>query len=178
MGTLPFQLISALTVITLAGCPLTPNHMEETEATPIRTDRTEYFASHVAGVGQLDRDEHHQFTVLARYHNRTSAPVYLNQCGGVVYHVLPKNPRDEDSAYNRGWRCPGTEPIEVLPGEVRLDSIRLGGPNAYTSTGGEKIGRLEGHFRLVYEIGTCPEVSRCLIPIEERRSNAFRVETQ
>jgi hypothetical protein len=49
----------------------------------------------------------------------------------------------------------GSEPIAVEPGEVRPDSLLLGGPTMYEGIHGEPVGELEGRLRLVYEIGTC-----------------------
>jgi hypothetical protein len=69
------RLISALALGLLAGCPFGPDP-EEPEP-PIRTDLVEYTARLVPRAGRLDRDEYHEFTVVAGYENRTGGTVYL-----------------------------------------------------------------------------------------------------
>jgi hypothetical protein len=87
----------------------------------------------------------------------------------------------EGSAYERFWPCVGHEsPIVIAPGATRIDTLRITGPNILDGHTMTPQGRLDGEFRLVYEVGTCRRESeaKCLLPLEERSSRAFRVTIQ
>lgn len=145
----------------------------------LQTDRTEYIATYRRGEGPYRT---YGFTIIARYQNRTTGPLYVSYCPPrdrtPMYGIPVSDDTTEDSGYDRAWGCVGHEsPIVVAPHATRLDTLRIEGPNAWDGRTNTPQGKLEGDFRLEYDVGTCHargEVN-CLLPLEERRSAPFRV---
>ncbi len=150
-------------------------------ASPLRVDQTEYRAACLRGRGGCS----YSFTVVARYENRTAGPLYLSRCRPEDRTPMYSIPLIDDSAnategsaYDGAWGCVGHEsPIVIAPRATRVDTLRIEGPNIFDGHTMAPQGKLEGDFRLVYEVGTCSRggEAKCLLPIEERRSASFHV---
>jgi hypothetical protein len=98
-----------------------------------------------------------------------------------MYSVPVIDDTTEDSGYERVWACVGHEsPIVIAPGATRVDTLPIEGPNTFDGHTNAPVGRLDGDFRLVYEVGTCSRdgEAKCPLPIEERRSAIFHVTIQ
>ena len=164
----------------LGGCSSPPDAFRDTSS-PVLTDKTLYIArpefADCTGPGCP-----HAFTVEASYTNRTDRPLYLARCypdsEAPIYGVrLVALGGEDESAYNLVWACVGhDEAIEVLPGETRVDTLRLEGPNAFDGETGEPYGALEGEFQLNYQVQICPEEDlTCILIYAAGRSNIFEV---
>ena len=173
------RVVPILCALVLGACSSSSERSADDADTPIQTDRKEYVAQPIPGAGRIGMNGPHRLTLVTRYHNRSSAPVYLGQCGGLMYSVQSADGDGRTgAAYTPLWQCPETPPVVVQVGEIRVDTIQLRGPTMYDHRTGETMGTLEGRMRLVYQIGSCPDVVPCLLPVEARRSNPFRVEIQ
>jgi hypothetical protein len=141
--------------------------------------------------GRAGNSTQYAFTVIARLANRGDAPLYVPRCyptsPGPVYGVqlldtaaTPQPGTANRAAYNRMWGCVGhNNPIEVSPGAVRIDTLRLVGPTMWSGQGGEGIGRVEGRFRLSYQVGVCRRRSDLCRDLPSTwYSNAFAVRVQ
>ena len=123
------------------------------------------------------------FTVIARYTNPTDAPVYLWTCGPdsrpPLYSVVAEGQRTSTGvAYNAAWACVGHDrPIRVEPGQTRVDTIAVRGPNAFDGITHRPIDPiLEGRFQLMYAVQSCRTEGDCPLRDEAlTRSNAFAV---
>jgi hypothetical protein len=164
----------------LLGLGLTPGHWTDRTQlpSPLRIDRTEYVATPAEGEAQARR---YGFTLIARYENRTRGVLYLARCNprdsSPIYGIEPVDSTQE-SAYDEAWACVGHDyPITVAPGAIRVDTLRIAGPNASDYKTNAPLGILEGEFRLMYQVGTCTRQGSalCLLPLAARRSSAFRV---
>jgi hypothetical protein len=135
----------------------------------LRTDRAAYEARYVEGEGNHQR---FGFRLIARFENRTGAAVFLDRCEPnsprPIYSVEPTDParRVGLGGYSPVWACAAHDrPIVVQPGAVRVDTLRIVGPNAWDGRTGERLGPMDGEFRLVYGF----------TPREQVRSNAFTI---
>lgn len=134
----------------------------------LRTDRAAYEARYVEGEGNHRR---FGFRLVARFENRTGAAVFLDRCEPnsprPIYSVEATDPaRRGGFGYSPVWACAAhNRPIVVPPGAVRVDTLRIAGPNAWDGRTGERLGPMDGEFRLVYQSGP-----RALV-----RSKAFTV---
>jgi hypothetical protein len=129
--------------------------------------------------GGDDRYRRYRFAVVARYTNRTSAPVYLDRCGPdgrtPRYGVGLAGGRPGRSAYHPQWGCRGGgAQLEVGPGASRVDTLRLAGPNSFSSAG-LGLGEVAGPMRLWYPVHACRDELGCLLPDSLGRSNTFEV---
>jgi hypothetical protein len=121
----------------------------------IQTDRASYVAVDVsAGRGPST----YAFTIVARYTNRTGAPVRLGRCSPdspvPVHDVALVGARaGEGSAFSPVWGCPHGPAFVVQPGATRIDTLRIQGPTVVDGKTGRPSGRLEGRMRLVYDVG-------------------------
>ena len=167
-------------LLALAGCAsiLDPPG----EDTALVTDQASYVARYQRGEGSYRQ---YGFTLVASFQNRTGGPVYLERCypdtpvptfgvelvGGVGWAP--------ESGFDPVWACVGHgSQIVVRPGDTRVDTLRIHGPNSWDGRTGAPGGSLEGSFRLVYPAGTCRDVVRCPLPREARSSNAFEVRVE
>ncbi|HEV7992443.1 MAG TPA: hypothetical protein VGP25_11505 [Gemmatimonadaceae bacterium] len=123
------------------------------------------------------------FTVVTRYTNPTRDPVYLWTCypnsPSPMYGVVQASETASIGiAYNGAWACVGHDrPIEVKPGETRVDTIRLRGPNAFDGITHKPIeGILEGRFRMRFPVQSCRTEGGCRIDDDAlTHSNEFTV---
>lgn len=119
------------------------------------------------------------FTLVMTYTNRTDATVYFDHCDidstYPIYFV--RGLTQAESAYAGAWGCTGHDRLlEVLPGEKRVDTLQISGPNAWDGRTGEPFGALEGRLQLLYETYTCAgELEPCDLPRETATSNVFTV---
>ena len=167
-------LLAGCRVSTIGGPALTHSRDGEGDSVAIRTSEISY---RLAGSGPQ-----WQVSVVARYTNRSSAPVYLEHAGArpPAFYV--------EKLDGGAWR-PAGSPISILmaspptrlnPGETRTDTVTLMVRNGAGEPGFSVEG-VPGTFRLVYQLyrTSVPEgvVSTLtdLLPIEERASNPFQI---
>lgn len=145
----------------------------------LQTDRDEYVASYEGGEGPYRQ---YGFSVVARFENRGSSTVYLGRCYPDSPHPIygVKLVADGESwraAYSRVWACVGHDrQIQVRPGELRVDTLHLLGPNAVDGRTNQPLGTFTGQMRLIYEVQTCRGDGACRLSEEAGMSNAFTVE--
>ena len=171
--------ISVVTLLVLGtGCARVPS--EPADVTPLVTDRSSYAATYEGGDGTYRR---YGFTVIARYTNSSSAPVYLGRCYPTSPHpsvgvaLVEASGTGRESAYSPIYACVGhDQQIVVSPGAVRTDTLHLVGPNAYNGITKEPYGVLAGPMRLSYQVSACPGDGGCAGTAPSRQySNAFEV---
>jgi hypothetical protein len=165
----------------LAACGSPPPPREagdQVTGEALRTDRTEYVARRVRGSAPHTR---YAFTLIARYTNRTGAPVYLSNCfpdsrSPMFNFVVAGAHGTERSAYDPAWACVGHDnQIVVQPGAARIDTFYISGSTAWNGRTGAPIGELEGRLRLMYYAQSCPGEMGCPLPDSLQRSNEFEV---
>ncbi|MEZ4699189.1 MAG: hypothetical protein R2834_02575 [Rhodothermales bacterium] len=165
--------LAALALL-LAGCSFLPDHDTTPIHVTIQTDRTQYTAQREPGT------QRYGFTLVTRIENRNRHWVYLARCRPddlhPIYGIELIEPADDGgAAYNTAWACAGHDhPIAIRPRGARTDTLHLVGPNAWS--GGTPLGRLEGRFRLYYDVSRCRDEVGCPLPDSLRRSNAFDVQ--
>ena len=167
-------------LLALAGCASALDPVGEDSA--LRTDQAAYVARYLAGEGPYRQ---YGFTLVARFENRTGGPVYLERCypntpyPSFGVELVGGDGRAPESGYDPVWACVGHESqIVVQPGDTRVDTLRIRGPNGWDGYTKEPQGEMEGSFRLVYQAGTCRDVIRCQLPAEARTSNLFEVRVE
>jgi hypothetical protein len=145
----------------------------------LTTNDTSYVAAREPGGGPIAR---YGFTVVARYHNPTKAPIYLARCFASsktpLYELqLVQGRRSSGSAYSPVWACAGHDKqIVVRPGATRVDTIAVSGPATWSGLTKKPIGNLEGRLRLAYFPQRCPGDGACAIVVDSLRySNEFTV---
>ncbi len=163
----------------IAGCQLLGTSGDELlpcSEGPLCTDKTSYRAEYEDGEGIYRR---YGFDLVASFKNVTEETIYLSRCDQdsetPIYSVsLVGGGEGARSAYNLAWACVGgVEPFEIAPGKVRVDTLHLEGPNGWSD--GERLGLLEGGFRLSYRAYSCRELRDCRLPEEQRTSRVFDV---
>jgi hypothetical protein len=161
-----------LTCLVLAGCELFGGldaadiASYECGARWLCTDRQEYVSIYQSGEGPYRK---YGFTLIARFENRLSVPVFLAGCG--FYGVAPTS--SSASGYAPVWACPGSPRIPIVPGGVRIDTLEISGPNDWQNE--RALGILEGDFRLYYDVSRCPDEVGCALEEGYRASNLFKV---
>lgn len=167
-------------LLALAGCASVLDPVAEDTA--LATDQASYVARYQGGEGSYRQ---YGFTIVARFQNRTGEPVYLDRCYpdtpvpiyGVEFVDGAGGARE--SGFDPIWACVGHESqVVVRPGDTRVDTLRIHGPNSWDGRTGVPSGTLEGSFRLVYQAGSCREVFRCFLPREARSSSVFEVRVE
>ena len=145
---------------------------------PLQVDRSEYHATRFR-----TKPSTYSFTLIARYENRTANPLYLSRCTPSAQspmYVIPEIHHPSlDSGYDEVWACVAHgSPIVIAPGATRVDTLRIEGPNILDGRTYAPKGRLEGDFRLIYEVGTSSSSGQAtgLLPLEQRSSKIFHVE--
>ena len=181
-----FLLVTSLVLLT--GCASAPKPSQPTSSEPqpievrdpsptdgsLQTDEDIYTAS-CQGEGYNQRCT---VTLTMTYTNQTDAAIYLGLCypddTSPIYHV---DGLTRESAYSAAWACVGHDKaIEVLPGEQRVDVLKISGPNAWDGMTGKPFGLLKGRLQIFYETSSCPgESDLCKLPRETATSNVFTV---
>jgi hypothetical protein len=147
--------------------------------TPIHLDRRVYTARYLGGEGSYRR---YGFDIVARFTNATADTVFLAR-------DFPEQPRPTywvwmvgavdappGSAYLRVSSGVGHDrQIAVAPGAVRIDTLRVVGPNMWDGLTETVFGALEGPMRLVYEPQSCRGDGACRLPYEVATSDTFEV---
>lgn len=147
----------------------------------LSTDRASYTATYEDGDGSYRR---YGFTVVARYTNRTKAPIYLARCYPDSPHpIYGVNLVEDDDSwrawYNGAWACVGHESQIVVPsGGTRVDTLRLSGPTAWDGVTGQPLGVSSGRMQLAYEVQSCRGDGECRLPRAAGLSNEFEVTRQ
>lgn len=122
------------------------------------------------------------FTLVMTYTNQTDDAIYFDHCYPddtyPIYFV--RGLTHEESAYGGVWACTGHDrSVSVLPGEKRVDTLEILGPNAWDGRTGEPFGALEGRLQLLYAAYTCAdELAECSLPDEVATSNVFEVQVE
>ena len=172
--------VMLLATLALVSCEIAgPDRAPDFDEMSFRTDDTSYVATYMRGEGAY---REYGFTVIVRFENQSGAFVYLDRCyphsPHPIYGVALIEPEDRwGAAYNGTWACAGhNRPILVRTGEVRVDTLRLDGPNAWQ--GGVPRGVLAGQFRLVYQAQSCREGGACPLPEPKQYSNVFAVRVE
>ena len=144
----------------------------------LRLDRSEYSASCIKGTGNTCS---YAFTVVATYENSTRDTLYLSRCypsdPTPMYGVETIDDTAGDAAYDPVWACVGHDfPIVIAPHAARVDTLRIEGPNSWDGKTNAPMGKFEGEFRLLYNVGSCrPGPTKCQLLPEWERSGTFRV---
>ena len=180
---------STLTVMILTGCMSAPSPVESrpqlqapTEVhSPmptdgsLKTDRDVYIPD-CQGEGY---NKHCSFTLVMTYTNQTDTTIYFDHCyPDSTYPIYSiRGLTKEESAYSGAWACTGHDRyVKVLPGEKRVDTLGISGPNAWDGKTGEPFGVLEGRLQVYYAAYTCAdEFAACSLPDEAATSNLFEV---
>jgi len=142
----------------------------------IVTDQASYTARVIEENGTWTQ---YGFTLVARFTNKTKDDLYLGRCFPdtpiPIYGVKSvDDPEGWGAGYSFAWACVGENGFLIEPGESRVDTLQMHGPNAWSGKTGEPYGVLEGRFRLVYSVRYCLDC-RDRPPEELRVSNVFRV---
>ena len=145
----------------------------------LQTDRGSYEAAYLGGEGSWTS---YGFEVVIQTTNLGGVSLYLSGCGpnpsAPIYGVVPIAEEPEPqrrSAYSMAWACTGGPSIELSPGEMRTDTLRLWGPTAVDGLTGEVLGALEGTKAVSFRVWTCPDRPDCQAPDHLGRSNPFDV---
>jgi hypothetical protein len=171
--------IALVLLLSIGGCSLVGESAPEREVgAPIQTDALVYTAEYERGEGTYRQ---YGFDLVARFTNPTDETVYLGRAypdqPRPDYGVLLVNEDDEwGSAYSGVIAGVGHDrQIAVAPGETRVDTLHLRGPNAWDGRTGERFGRLEGEMRLIYQPQGCRGDGACQLPDSLATSNVFEV---
>jgi hypothetical protein len=82
-----------------------------------------------------------------------------------------------EAAYDYVWACVGgVSPIVIPPHTTRVDTLRMEGPNTFDGKTHAPTGKLEGEFRLLYDMSSClTGRTKCQLSPTRQRSGPFRV---
>src|SRR5207248_4714557 len=131
---------------------------------PFTTDSTGYVAVGTKG----KQSTSYRFTVISRLQNRGSVPLYIDRCRpdsrqplysvGLAANADTARYRrhrsaNDESAYMAIGACVGTDnPFEILPGEARIDTVEVRGPNEFDGHTMKPIGTTSGRFQMVVRV--------------------------
>ena len=147
---------------------------------PFTTDVTGYIARLVPGSAP---DTQYHFTVISRYENRGTVPLYLGRCFPTspqpIWNVGLADTSETGSAYSQIFACVGNDQqFEMAPGAVRIDTLQIQGPNAFDHYTHQPLdGITDGQFRLYYNVLLGSGDGAASAPMSVRLSNAFVVRT-
>ncbi len=101
----------------------------------------------------------YRYTVITRYENRGTTPLYLGRCfpetPQPLFSVDLSDRSQGESAYTQIWACVGhNKQFQIVPGAVRIDTLVVEGPNTYQ--GGTTIGygKVRGTYRVRFLVRT------------------------
>ena len=122
----------------------------------------------------------YQFRIVSRFENRSAGTLYLGRCFPdspqplfTVFNTVPV-----ESGYTQGWACVGHDrQFAIRPGEVRIDTLVVEGPNMFQGGTHVPIGVTEGDFRLYFDVRLAPGDGAPAAPDSIKVSNVFRVRT-
>lgn len=143
------------------------------------TNATSYVAIRIPGTS---RPRRYQFTVITRFENQSTAPVFLARCfpnsPQPEYDIVAGDGSSVESAYSPVWACVGhNSQFQVPPGAVRIDTFRVQGPNMFDAGKQVAIGATAGQFKLILFIANEPGDGARRVAREFGLSNAFTVRT-
>jgi hypothetical protein len=121
----------------------------------LRIDKDNYTSVHYR---TTDNERLYKLIIVARLENHSKSPVILGRCYPAPPYPFYRVMADESgaSAYEQPWGyVENNDSIVVQPGETRADTLQVSGPGGWRSDikGGKRYeGRLEGKFRLVYNL--------------------------
>jgi len=141
---------------------------------PIQTDHTVYHTRPIA-----DTSPRYGFRVVATFENRTERVIIVPHCGVPKYRFIAQGPNEgEVSAYTPVRGCPELEPDTLAPGESRIDTLHVQGPNLWGGMPRTGIGVRQGRFRISYDVSFRGRGSdlRAPAPDSVAISNEFLVE--
>ncbi len=181
------RLIVGFISIGVVGCvsqsALTPNPPSCATCFLV-TDATAYTAVPIVGEGALVHKRYH-FPILTTFTNRSADTVFLGRCFPdskqpmfTVVGVDSATAFDyrTEPAYSAPWACVGHDrQIEVAPGQVRVDTLNIEGPNSFSGSTGLASGILEGTFRLYFVAHKGRDERSPRLPFAQLTSNPFTV---
>ena len=143
------------------------------------TDAAAYTAK---ASGSLLGNPIYSVTVVARFTNPGTSTIYLARCypdsPTPIYGVALVGQTDSwGAAYNPAWACVGHDKqIAVRPGETRVDTLKLTGPNAFEGSTNKGFGVTAGRFKLTYGTQSCTGDGECPLRDESlNSSNEFTI---
>lgn len=170
------RIVAMVGVVFAMAC----NSSTASDRTPIvggmlLTDHGSYVARRISP----DSPARYQFTIVARFENRSAITLYLGRC-------YPDSPQPmfgvgfaasvEQSAYDPVWGCVGHDKqFEMIPGSVRVDTFQISGPNEFDGYTNTPIGVLEGTYRLRFDVRLAKGDGAPEAPDSLRLSNTFDV---
>ncbi len=141
------------------GCASTTGLSSDVPASRFTTDATAYVAQ-TSGSVEVAR---YSFDVISRFENRGAVTLYLGRCRPdspqPLFGVDLAEPAGSGSrsGYAYFWACVGHDrQFAVKPGEVRVDTLHVAGPNAFDGVTKEPLGVTEGTFRLRFDVRSAP----------------------
>jgi hypothetical protein len=183
------RIIIRLTVLSLAssfGC-LLPSHSPALKPSEHGAILTTDAKSYVAIGNGASFEQSFHFLVVSRFENHSEDTMFLERCypnsAQPLFSVVDvdsaaKVAPDDRPAYSQMWACVGHDKqIEVAPGTVRIDTLRVDGPNTFNGHTGVGYGKLEGIFRLCFVARRGRGERAPYVPYSERVSNPFTVRT-
>ncbi|MGE5749239.1 MAG: hypothetical protein ACM31F_04725 [Gemmatimonas sp.] len=166
-----------LLAIAPAGADSQVSETDSSSRLSVSTDKREYLAEpfHYARPWRTYR---YRASVVTTLRNTSSKSVYLQRCdprdSKPMFELIPVAADESWRNYGTMWACAGnSNPIEVLPGQTRVDTLVIEGPNGHSSSG-QVFGRLVGKFRIGL-LGRECEDERCTLVDSSRFSNSFDV---
>jgi hypothetical protein len=161
-----------------AGCfHGAPVAREQSGALTVTTDAKKYLGEpfHYARPWRTYR---YRADIVTRIRNRSANSVFLARCyphdRTPMFELVPVAADESWRNWGTVWACVGnSNPIEVRPGETRIDTLSIEGPDGRGS-GGEIFGRLDGTFRIGLRAHECQD-ERCGLIDSSRFSNSFEV---
>lgn len=158
----------------LGAC--TRERTEDERRYPIQTDADAYVA---VCEGKRDNYGTCVFEVVARYTNITADTVYLGRAfpnSPQPIHGVTMAAQEVHSAYDPVIQAVGHDQhFPVAPGQSRVDTLVVRGPNGWDGHSGKPFGALVGTMRLRYQPRTCDGDVYCALPDSLTASNVFEV---
>jgi hypothetical protein len=168
----PLMMAAALTGL---GCGSFTGPLSRVPDGAFTTDAASYVARPVSpGTAR------YEFDVATRFENRTRVTLYLGRCypdsPQPMFGVELVEPAGRESGYSMFWACVGHDrQFVVRPGEVRIDTLHIAGPNMFDGATQQPIGVTEGVFRLSFDVRTAPDYPVTAAPLDVAVSNEFVV---
>jgi hypothetical protein len=147
------------------------------------TNAISYRAERMIGEGALVHRRYH-FPIISTFTNRSANTVYLPRCNHdsrqPLFTVVGMDSATAfdlktGPAYATDWACAGVKPFALGPGESRVDTLEITGPNSWSLPTGEAHGVLEGTFRLYFPARRGSDVRSGFLPFAQLTSNPFTV---
>ena len=162
---------AAATELSVATLTLT-KHTVPHVTWSLTTDKSVYLATASGSTQPI----FYNFTVITRYTNNDTLPVFLGHVGQFVsWNIVGAGNNVGVAMYDpQSLDAVPTPIVTVAPGAVRVDTIQFIGPH-FAGADGTPFGTPYGQFRITFRAGTgCPNYSS---PCIRQASNVFAVQT-